>query len=137
MWKALTAVLLLAGCGQLPPTPQDIQAKRFEAVPGKAVIYIVRDNVGAHLDHSLWLDDADMITTHTGTYYRWEVAPGTHRIRGGGEATSLVTLNTEPGKIYFVRHIVLGVEWNAPYLTGLERVDDETGRARVAQASLL
>lgn len=137
MWKALVLSLLLAGCAQLPPTPEDIQAKRFEPVPGKAVIYIVRDNVGAHIDHSLWLDDATMITTHTGTYYRWEVAPGTHRIRGGGEATSLLTLNAEAGKIYFVRHIVNGIEWNAAYNTGLQRLDDATGRARVGQATLL
>ncbi|HKU70983.1 MAG TPA: DUF2846 domain-containing protein [Burkholderiales bacterium] len=137
MWKALFISVLLAGCAQLPPTPEDIQAKRFEPVPGKAVIYIVRDNVGAHLDHSVWLDDATMITTHTGTYYRWEVAPGTHRIRGGGEATSLLTLNAEAGKIYFVRHIVNGIEWNAAYNTGLQRLDDATGRARVGQATLL
>jgi uncharacterized protein DUF2846 len=137
MWKTLVLGLLLAGCAQLPPTPQDMQAKRFETVPGKAVIYIVRDNVGAHIDHSLWLDDATMITTHTGTYYRWEAAPGTHVIRGGGESTARLALNVEAGKIYFVRHIVNGIEWNAAYMTGLQRLDDETGRARVGQASLL
>ena len=137
MWKSFLAVLLLAGCAQLPPTPQDIQAKRFEAVPGKAAIYIVRDNVGAHIDHSLWLDDATMITTHTGTYYRWEVTPGAHVIRGGGESTARLALNVEAGKIYFVRHIVNGIEWNAAYNTGLQRLDDETGRARVGQATLL
>jgi hypothetical protein len=137
MWKTFTAILLLAGCAQLPPSAQDIQAKRFEPVPGKAVIYIVRDSVGAQIDQSLWLDDAVMITTHTGTYYRWEVAPGAHRITGGGESTAAVTLNVEAGKLYFVQHIVNGVQWITAYQTGLRLLDDQTGRARVAQASLL
>lgn len=137
MWKTILAALLLAGCAQLPPSAEDIQAKRFEPLPDKAVIYIVRDNVGSHLDHSLWLDESALITTHTGTYYRWEVAPGAHRIKGGAESTSSLALNVEAGKVYFVHHIVYGVEWNAAYLTGLERLDDQTGRARVAQARLL
>jgi hypothetical protein len=137
MWKSILVVLLLAGCAQLPPSAEDIQAKRFEPVPDKAVIYIVRDNVGAHLDHSLWLDESAMITTHTGTYYRWEVAPGTHRIMGGAESTAALTLNVEAGKLYFVHHIVYGVEWNAAYLTGLRHLDDQAGRTRVARDRLL
>lgn len=137
MWKFIPVVMLLAGCAQLPPSAEDIQAKRFEPVPGKAVIYIVRDNIGAHLDHSLWLDDSAIITTHTGTYYRWEVAPGTHRITGDAESAAALTLNVEAGKLYFVHHIVYGVEWNAAYLTGLRRLDDQDGRARVARDQLL
>lgn len=43
MWRALPVAILIAGCAQLPPTPQDIQAKKFEGVPDKAVIYRVRD----------------------------------------------------------------------------------------------
>lgn len=137
MWKTVFIAMLLAGCAELPPTPEDIQAKRFESVPGKAVIYIVRDNIGPHIDSGLWLDDATMITTHTGSYYRWEVAPGTHRITGDAESTARLVLNVEAGQIYFVRHIVNGIEWNAAYHTGLERLDNETGRARVGQATLL
>jgi hypothetical protein len=37
-------VLVLAGCQQIPLTPEDIQARKFEPVPDKAVIYLVRDN---------------------------------------------------------------------------------------------
>jgi hypothetical protein len=137
MWKSFFAAFLLAGCVQLPPTPQDIEAKRFEPVSGKAVIYIVRDNVGTQIDHSLWLDDDKLITTHTGSYYRWEVAPGSHRIRGAWESTALLNMNVEAGKIYFVRHVVNGIVWNAAYYTGLQRLDDETGRASVTRAVLL
>ena len=137
MWKTVLALLLLAGCAQIPPSAEDIQAKRFEPVPGKAVIYIVRDHVGPQIDETLRLGESEMITTHTGTYYRWEVAPGTHRISGFGNSSVSLTLAVEAGKIYFVRHGVNGTARAGVLISSLQRLDDQTGRERVAQASLL
>jgi len=137
MWKGLVVALLLAGCVQLPPSAQDIQAKRFQPVSDKAVVYIVRDNLGPLLDDTLWLGDSEMITTHTGTYYRWEVAPGTRRISGFGPSNALITLNVEAGKIYFVLHGVSGTVRSGVQMSHLERLDEQTGRASVARASLL
>ena len=137
MWKGLVVALLLAGCVQLPPSAQDIQAKQFQPVSDKAVVYIVRDTLGALLDDTLWLGDSEMITTHTGTYYRWEVAPGTRRIAGFGISNASLTLNAEAGKIYFVRHGVIGTDRAGVQRSFLERLDEQTGRAHVARASLL
>ena len=82
MWRVLL-VLLLAGCVQLPPSPQDIQAKKFEsATPDKSVIYIVRAPMDSREGGTISLDDNAQVTTYAGTYYRWEVAPGPHRIAG-------------------------------------------------------
>jgi hypothetical protein len=138
MWRALVVALLLSGCaGYIPPGPEDIQAKRFEPVPDKAVVYIVRDHVGTDLDLMLRLGESEMISTYTGRYYRWEVAPGTHRISGTMESTASVTLNVEAGKIYFVRHGVVGsdgtdgVQW-----TSLQQVDERVGRAIIARGVL-
>lgn len=136
-WRMLALTALLAGCVQLPPSAQDIQAKRFEPVPGKAVVYIVRDTMGVPLMDTLWLDDSQTITTYTGTYYRWEVAPGTHRIVGFGSSTSSLTLNAEAGKIYFVRHVVGGTLRSGVQYSALERLDEQAGRASVARATLL
>jgi len=57
MRRLLVVAVMLAGCVQLPPTPQDIQAKKFEGVPDKAVIYIVRDLPDfSDRPATIWLD---------------------------------------------------------------------------------
>lgn len=108
MWRGLFVAILLAGCVQMPPSAQDLQAKRFEAVPGKAVIYLVRNNPDiSRVAATLKLDGVIMGTTYPGTYFRWEVAPGPHRIAGFGPDNGEITLATEAGKIYFVQQVVM------------------------------
>lgn len=139
MWRSFVALIAVTftGCAQLPPTTEDIQAKTFSSVPGKAVIYIVRDALGPPLGETLSLNDRLQITTYAGTYYRWETEPGSHRIDGYASSVASITLNTEPGKIYFVKHMVTGTSWDGVMDTFLERLDDETGREFVRDARLL
>ena len=138
MWRVLFMALLLAGCAQLPPTQADIQAKRFESVPDKSVIYVVRTPMDSFESSPLLLDSGAQITTHRGTYYRWEVAPGTHRIAGMGSAVESVTLTTNSGGIYFLEHTVLGDRDNGGVIyTALKRVGDQNGKELVARAEML
>lgn len=137
MWRVISIALLLAGCTQLPPTQADIQAKRFDSVADKAVIYVVRTPMDSWESSGVALDSAQ-IATHRGTYYRWEVVPGTHRVSGTGFGTAAVTLNTAPGKIYFVEHTVLGDKDDGGVSnTRLKEINDQAGRALVAQAEML
>ena len=132
-------LLLFAGCAtQLPPTPEDIQAKRFETLPDKGVIYIARQRLDSNEGATLMLDNRMTITTFRGTYYRWEVAPGTHRISGFASGTELVTLNVAPGKLYFIQHTVLSdPEDKVVILTALQQVSEERGRTLVQLGELL
>jgi hypothetical protein len=99
-----SAALWCAGCTQLPPSPADIQAKKFETLPDRAVIYIVRNDPDFSRDGAtLLLDDTVTITTYPGTYYRWEVAAGAHRIAGFAADAGNTTIKVEAGKIYFVQ----------------------------------
>jgi hypothetical protein len=136
MWRGLVIAILLAGCVQLPPTPQDLQAKKFEAVPGMSAIYLVRD----YPDFSdqaapIWLGDSITITTHPGTYYRWVVPPGAHRITGATADIGTITLQTEPGRIYFVRQQL------SPFMRFPQSyfyvVSEPAGRAAVMRGVLL
>jgi len=138
MWRMLIPALLVAGCAQLPPTPEDIQAKRFEAVPGKSVVYVVRRTLDSDGSATILIDGKASITTMRGTYYRWEVDPGTHRFTGMGIGGENVTLTTAPGQIYFLQHQVMADrDDGAVTQTALQQVDDQTGRALVARATLL
>ena len=137
MWRILLTALLLAGCAQLPPSPQDIQAKRFEPLPDKVAIYVVRTPMDSREASGLILDDSAQITTHPRTYYRWEVTPGLHRVAGFASAHESVTLTTAAGKIYFLEHTVIGTRRSGPQYTSLRQIDERDGRALVMQAQLL
>jgi hypothetical protein len=143
MWKALAiSLLLLSGCAQLPPTPQDIQAKKFEQpVSGKSVIYVVRDSADFNdAQTTLWLGDDKMITTYPGTYYRWEVAPGSHRIVGFAGDSGSINLRIEPGRIYYVQQrvtpLTLGYSSVAP-TSHFQVVPEANGRAVVMRSQLI
>ena len=102
MWRYFLVVLALTGCVQMPLTPQDLEARGFRSVPDKSVIYIVRDVLDNDLAATILLDDKSSITTYPGTYHRWEVEPGRHRLAGFAADSGVIVLNTAPGRIYFV-----------------------------------
>ncbi|MPZ42810.1 MAG: hypothetical protein GEV05_05265 [Betaproteobacteria bacterium] len=139
MRRALAAfsVLLLCACVQLPPSPQDLQAKRFEAVPDKAVIYIVRQPMDSTEYGALLMDTGEQVTLFPGTFYRWEVPAGARRISGLGPWNVLYNLDVEPGRIYFLRYTVAGTPRMGPILAGLEAIGEQQGRRLVQQAELV
>jgi hypothetical protein len=129
-------LLAFAGCQQLPPTPADTQARRFETIPDMSVIYIVRDNPDHNtVPATLLLDERMSVTTYEGTYYRWEVPPGEHRITGMGADVGRITLQTQAGRIYFVR------QWTAPFMgyasSYFKPVEEQEARAVIARSTLV
>jgi hypothetical protein len=100
----LLIVFVLAGCAPLPPSPQDIEAKRFEPVPGKAVIYLVRESPDISREvATVMLDDTMMGSTYPGTYFRWVVEPGRHRIRGFAGDAGAIDIDVFADRIYYVQ----------------------------------
>jgi hypothetical protein len=139
MWHGIViSVLWLAGCAQLPPTAEDLQSKKFETVPGKAAIYIVRSRVDSPNDGTIMIGNNGMITTRQGTYYRWETTPGVQRIQGYGPYNASVTVRAEAGKVYFVQHTVVGDPDDGGVSSmHLQQVDERYGRQLVSIAQLL
>lgn len=100
-------LLLLAACATREPGPEELRSKRFEAIPDKAVVYLYRDRPDfVNNPAGLTLDGQSLGSTYPGTYYRLELAPGRHRIAGFAGDAGVVVFDTQPGKLYFVRHIV-------------------------------
>ena len=127
---------MCAACAQLPPSPADLQAKKFETVPDRAVIYVVRGAAGFNQEGAtLLLDDTVMITTYPGTYYRWVVAPGSHRVAGYASDSGTISVNVERGRIYFVQ------QWVSFGMLGprsrFSQVPQNEGRAVVMQSELV
>src|SRR5262245_5628042 len=137
MRRLLLMALLLAGCQQLPLTPQDIQARKFEAVPGMAVIYLVRDYPDfTELQSTVYLGDKLILKTYPGTYYRWEAPPGEHQIRGAAFDTGTITVNGAPGMIYFVQQRVTPAIM-ARHNSFFQVVPEPAGRGAVLRSVLL
>ena len=140
MWRGLLLSLLLlvlAGCiSPLPPTPQDLQAKRFETLPDKGVIYVVRPLPDfSEYPTPVTLGDFAQITTYPGTYYRWEVEPGLHRIDGFGVDNGRIAVRVEAGRLYFVEQRVSAMFRNPQSLFTL--IPEPHGRAAVNRAEII
>jgi len=132
---ALVMALTLAGCQQLPPSPEDLQAKKFEAVPDKAVIYVVRDAMDlGDVQAQIRVGDKLLLKTNPGTYYRWEVPAGKHTITGYAEDIGTITVQVERGRIYFVQQRVVGMRVPS---SRFELVGEPEGRAAVLRSVLL
>ncbi len=132
----LLLLLTLAACAPLPPTPEDIAAKRFEPVSGQSVIYLVRPAPDASYDAAtLWLDDRMVGSTYPGTYFRWVVPPGRHRIAGYAGDSGNIVLDTAPGRVYFV-YQSFGRPLGFSGVSYFQLIDERNGRAMVMQSRL-
>ena len=137
MWRILWLALFLAvGCAPRPLTPQDLQARQFQTLPDKAVIYIVRPDPDFSRDPTpITLGDYAQVTTYPGTYYRWEVDPGVHRIEGFGGDSGRFSLRAEAGRLYFVEQRVSAFFRFNQSLFAL--LAEPHGRAAVLRAELV
>lgn len=125
---------LLGGCASvaMAPSSADTAAKTFQTTPGKANIYIFRDETfGAAIHLPVALDGNSIGSTAAKTYFLVTVDPGSHTISSGD---SKVTLDTEAGKNYFVwQEVKMGVlEAHAK----LHIVDTAKGEAGVKNCRL-
>ena len=144
LWLSLVLAAVLSACTSAAPLaswpsgPADIQAKRFETVPDRAIIYVVRvlQDLG-NVPATLWLDNQVMGATYMGTYFRWEVPAGQHLIAGYGPDNGMIRLDVQPGRIYYVQQVVRGgSRANSPYST-FRILNEPDGRALVSRAMLI
>jgi hypothetical protein len=131
----LLLILALTACAPLPPSPQDIEAKRFEPVAGKAVIYVVRSDPDFAPDTAgLTLDDQMIGSTYPGTYLRLVVEPGRHRIRGFAGDSGMIVVDVAPGGVFFIRQSVS--RWFGFAQSALQPIPEPYGREMVLRTRL-
>lgn len=111
MWRGLLFALALTGCTTLQTQFQDIQARQLDLPAGKAAIYVIRESQDQSAHPTVvMLDGKSESLTYPGTFVRWEVAPGLHRVTGFGGDAGELEFNAMPGKFYFIRQTVSLVE---------------------------
>lgn len=116
----------------MAPLDDDARAKTFSVREGKSNIYVYRDeSFGGAIPMTVALNGRVAGQTGPKTYFLFEVEPGTHEVSSLAENTSVLKLNTEAGKAYYVwQEVKMGV-WMAR--TQLQQVDEATGRKGVAE----
>ena len=101
----LLMLALLSACGTVPlaPPETDALAKLLQPVPGKAVVYLFRNETySAPWPIRVSLDGKDMGHTGADTYFRWTIEPGEHIVLSHTENVASLVLNAEAGRIYYV-----------------------------------
>lgn len=138
----LAASLLAAGtsaCVSIPrAAPEhDRAAKTFAPPPGKANLYVFRDeSMGAAVKMSVILDGRILGDSGSGTYVLAAIDPGPHRVVSKApEADAVLDFTAEADKNVFVwQEVKMGV-FSAR--TALHLVDEKSGRERVATCELV
>jgi hypothetical protein len=112
---AATASLIVAlgGCASVPEaTPErDAVAKQFEIRPGGAALYVFRNDFPgamAQEDSVLYVDDRLIGATLPGTFFRIDLAPGTHELHGYGYDRGNLRVRARDGEARFVALNVIG-----------------------------
>jgi hypothetical protein len=134
-WPVALAAALLGACAARAPAPTGAALERFEAVPDKAVVYLVRDPVDANVPTPVWLGELGPVTTYPGTYLRWETAPGRRQIAGYAGDHGALAFEAQAGKLYFVKQSL--PPWSSVARSYFRLVGAAEGRAAVMRAEPL
>jgi hypothetical protein len=136
-WLSVVAALGAAACAPLPPSPADLQAKRFESLPDKGVIYLFRNHPDFVDDGAtIMVDGAMQGATYPGTYLRLELEPGVHRIAGFAGDAGHLNVEARPGEIRFVEQTVIR-SFIGPARSHFRLVDPAYGRHAVLRHELV
>jgi hypothetical protein len=131
--RILTGALLSAFCVLVTAcasTPQasrerDAQAKEFNTHPGTAALYVYRTDIAFDEESVLYVGGRLIGSTLPGTYFRIDLRPGEHRLRGIGVDNGSLIIEVRPGALYFVSLRVVGGQ------SHFERVADAIARQSI------
>jgi len=133
----LGVVLILGGCASVPMASLELdnQAKSFAASPDISLIYIYRnESMGGAIPMTISLDGKTLGQTGPKTYFMADVEPGKHEIESFTENVAKISLDTEPGRIYYVWQEVKMGMWAAR--SALHVVSEEEGQEGVKECKL-
>jgi hypothetical protein len=134
------AILLLAGCAAESPRRAapvaDAEARLFQPVVDKAVIYIFRDRGDCFTGPvRVTVDGKDVGETAINTYMRLETEPGIKVIVSYTTPPATLELKTLPGGVYYVWQDITPERLRAH--SALRVVDRTTARAVLTTSTMV
>jgi hypothetical protein len=125
---------VLAGCATVPMAPldQDLEAKSFTPVQGRANLYIARDKAsfGSAITFRIIVDGKPIGSIGPGTYHLISIEPGQHNIlASSNENSDQITFEAAAGNNHYFRFLVLMGLFTAR--TGLEPMDEVSAQLLV------
>ena len=135
--RALFA-LFVSACASVPKASHenDQEAKKFQPLPDKSVIYIYRDEAfGGAVRMDILIDGFLLGEMRSKSYMRAIVKPGSHIVTSRSENSSQLPVTTEAGKIYYVwQEAKMGFMYAR---TELHLVENDVGQKGVMSCELV
>jgi uncharacterized protein DUF2846 len=133
----LVLSLLASACASVPmASPEkDRAAKEFKTTPGKANLYVFRDeSMGGAVKMSVLLDDKLLGDTAAKTFLLEAVDPGKHALVSKTENDARLEFTAEPGKnVYVWQEVKMGV---LSARSALHVLEEAEARSRINECSL-
>lgn len=136
----LSAVLFavgLAGCATVPmgDVKQDVALKAFKIAPGKAGIYVFRnESMGAAIKMDVEIDGKALGQTAAKTYLFKEVTPGKRLVTSRAENSDTIEVEVKPGSLAYVwQEVKMGMLYAR---TKLHLVGESEGQKGVLETTL-
>jgi hypothetical protein len=112
---------------------EDSRAKTAVPPPGKALIYVFRQDAAAPKNVPMWLDNQPIGFIAPRSYFLWAVDPGEHVIASNPDRSVALTVKIEKGRNYFVEQ---GIATNGVKVE-LRQVSYAQGRSAVNRCRLI
>jgi hypothetical protein len=113
-------------------------AKSFEAPEDRGVVFLYRTGraLGAANAIEVQVNGQAAGGTGPGTFFRWELKPGTHTFYSRtGESSATVAIDVQAGNVYFIQQDArLGLEQGR---VSLKEVDAATGKDAIKSMKML
>ena len=133
--------IFLFSCASVPKASEsaDLEAKNFTPLTDKGSVFPYRPGrvLGAAFQYQVKVNSIDAGGTGPGTYFRWDLKPGTYSISSSTtESSATVQVKVEAGKLYFYeQNNKIGFMQGGRIF--INEVDEKTGKAAVTESKLL
>lgn len=133
----IALLLLLSGCANINKAPDefDRQAKIFKKNPGYSQVYVYRNEfLGSSLSIPVNVNCQYAGTTGPDSYFKFNLPAGKHTF-ASHDGESVLTIDTLPGKLYFIWQ---EVKWGLiSGSSSLHLVGEEEGKSGVLESTLI